>query len=219
MEQNSWLKKIIAPSILSADFSRLGEEIKAIEKAGADWVHIDVMDGHFVPNITIGPVVVAAMRRVTDLTLDVHLMIEEPLRFIPAFIKAGSNMITVHCETIDNASFKKIYSLLRKNGIKIGVSLNPKTSLKRIEPYLDFIDYCLVMSVNPGFGGQEFISTVIPKIERLRRIFAKDIEVDGGVNEKVAPKLIEAGATILVAGSFIFGSNDPKEAIRSLRYG
>jgi len=213
------MKVKIAPSLLSCDFSRVEDEIAKVKAAGADLLHVDVMDGHFVPNITIGPVVVAAMRRVTDLTLDVHLMIEEPLRFIPAFIKAGSNMITVHCETIDNASFKKIYSLLRKNGIKIGVSLNPKTSLKRIEPYLDFIDYCLVMSVNPGFGGQEFISTVIPKIERLRRIFAKDIEVDGGVNEKVAPKLIEAGATILVAGSFIFGSNDPKEAIRSLRYG
>jgi len=213
------MKVKIAPSLLSCDFSRVEDEIAKVKAAGADLLHVDVMDGHFVPNITIGPVVVAAMRRVTDLTLDVHLMIEEPLRFIPAFIKAGSNMITVHCETIDKASFKKIYSLLRKNGIKIGVSLNPKTSLKRIEPYLDFIDYCLVMSVNPGFGGQEFISTVIPKIERLRRIFAKDIEVDGGVNEKVAPKLIEAGATILVAGSFIFGANDPKEAIRSLRYG
>jgi len=212
------MKKIkVAPSLLSADFSCLDREIKKVEAAGADMLHIDIMDGHFVPNITIGPVVIKYIRKVTKLPLDVHLMIEEPQEFIDAFVEAGSNMITMHIETIDAAGFRVQGARLKKKNIKAGISLNPKTPLERIEPVLDAADLVLVMSVEPGFSGQEFIPEVIPKIKELRHIFKGDISVDGGVNDKVARDLIQAGANILAAGSYIFGAKDIRVAIEKIR--
>jgi ribulose-phosphate 3-epimerase len=212
------MKIKIAPSILSADFSCLGKEIKKVESAGADMLHIDVMDGHFVPNITIGPEVVKYIRKVTNLPLDVHLMIENPQKYIDPFVKAGSDMITMHIETIKASSFRLQAARLKSKGIKVGVSLNPDTSLKRVEDVLSFVDFVLVMSVYPGFGGQKFIPSVLPKIKKLRSVFSGDISVDGGVNDKVAHRLIQAGANILAAGSYIFGAPDVKKAIERLRH-
>jgi len=207
----------VAPSILSADFSCLDKEIKRVEDAGADMLHIDVMDGHFVPNITIGPVVVKYIKRHTQLPLDVHLMIENPEEFINSFVAAGSDMITVHIETISSAKLKAQSAKLKKKGIKFGVSLNPATPLSKIKNILNFVDFVLVMSVNPGFSGQEFIPSVLPKIRKLRSIFKGDISVDGGVNGKVASKLIRAGANILASGSYIFGAKDVRSAVERLR--
>jgi len=214
---NAPIKIKIAPSILSADFSQLKYQIKEVELAGADLLHIDVMDGHFVPNITIGPVVIKDIRKITKLPLDVHLMITHPLKFIDAFIQAGADMITVHIETIKKQEIKKLKEKLKIKGIKLGVSLNPATSISKIKDILKFVDFVLVMSVNPGFGGQRFIPAVIPKIKALRLIFKGDISVDGGVNDKVAPKLIKAGVNILAAGSYIFAAKDKVAAIESLR--
>ena len=211
------MKIKIAPSILSADFSCLDKEVKRIEKAGADMIHIDVMDGHFVPNITIGPVVVKHIRKITDLPLDVHLMIEEPQDYIDSFIASGADMITVHIETMPISKLKAQSLKLRAKGIKFGVSLNPATPLSKIKPVLDSADFVLVMSVNPGFGGQKFIPSVLPKIKQLRRVFKGDIAVDGGVNDRLAPKLISAGANILAAGSYIFGAKNYKKAIERLK--
>ncbi len=207
----------VAPSILSADFSCLDREIKKVESAGADLLHIDVMDGHFVPNITIGPVVVKYIRKVTKLPLDVHLMIEAPENFIDDFIKAGSDMLTVHIETMPEKKFKVQSSKLKAKGIKFGVSLNPATPLERIKKVLKYVDFVLVMSVNPGFSGQAFIPAVIPKIRKLRLIFKGDISVDGGVSGKVAASLIRAGATILASGSYIFGAQDARLAMERMR--
>jgi ribulose-phosphate 3-epimerase len=207
----------VAPSILSADFSCLDREIKKIELAGADMIHIDVMDGHFVPNITIGPVVVKYIRKVTKLPLDVHLMIEKPQKFIDAFVAAGSNMITLHIETINTTNFKLQAAHLKKKNIKVGISLNPATPLTKIKELLQYVDFVLVMSVNPGFSGQEFIPSVIPKIKKLRSIFSGDISVDGGVNDKVAPRLIRAGANILASGSYIFCAKNTRLAIEKIR--
>ncbi len=207
----------IAPSILSADFSCLGEEIKAVEKAGADLIHIDIMDGHFVPNLTIGPAVVKDIKRHTRLPLDVHLMIENPGRFIDRFAEAGSDMITIHIETVTASFFKSLARSLKRRGIKTGVSLNPPTPMKKISSLLGVCDFVLVMSVNPGFGGQEFIPEVLPKIKQLRSVFDKDISIDGGINEQNAKLVINAGANILAAGSYIFKSKNYKEAIRRLR--
>ncbi len=211
------MKIRVAPSILSADFSCLGREIKKVESAGADMLHIDVMDGHFVPNITIGPVVVKYIRRITKLPLDVHLMIDNPQDFIDEFVKAGSDMITVHIETISIAELKALSLELRKKKIKLGVSLNPGTPLSKIKGALSFIDFILIMSVNPGFSGQAFIPEVLPKIKELRSIFGGDISVDGGVNDRVAGSIIKAGANILAAGSYIFGAMDVKLAIERIR--
>lgn len=211
------MKIKIAPSILSADFSCLAREIKKVESAGADMLHIDVMDGHFVPNITIGPVVVKYIRRVTKLPLDVHLMIEKPQNFIDDFVRAGSDMITVHIETMSLAQIKKQKSKLSKRNIKLGISLNPSTPLSRIKSVLNFADFVLVMSVNPGFSGQMFIPAVLPKIKQLRSLFDGDISVDGGVNGKVAGRIIKAGANILACGSYIFGAKNSKLAIERLR--
>ncbi len=208
----------IAPSILSADFSCLDREIKKVEAAGADMLHIDIMDGHFVPNITIGPVVVKHIRKATKLPLDVHLMIEEPQRLVDAFVDAGSDMITMHIETIDAAGFRAIGTRLKKKKIKVGVSLNPATPLEKIRPVLDAVDFVLVMSVNPGFSGQKFIPEVIAKIKELRSIYKGDISVDGGVSDKVAKDLIQAGANILAAGSYVFGAQDVKTAIERIRH-
>lgn len=210
----------IAPSILSADFSRLGEELKTVEEAGADWIHVDVMDGHFVPNITIGPVVVEAVKRATKLPLDVHLMIEAPDFYIPHFIKAGADIITVHVETCKH--LQRTIRSIKENKKIAGVVLNPATSLNTLDNILDEVDLVLLMSVNPGFGGQEFIPSTTKKVEKLKRMIddAKlkvDIEVDGGVKPENAGDLIKAGANILVAGSSVFKSKDYKKAIAALK--
>jgi len=207
----------VAPSLLSADFSCLASEIRKVQKAGADLLHVDVMDGHFVPNITIGPVVVKYMRGVTKLPLDVHLMIKNPEKYIDAFVASGSDMITVHIEAIANAKLKTQSAKLRKKGIKFGVSLNPATPLSKIKPILKYVDFVLVMSVNPGFGGQSFIPGALPKIKQLRAIFKGDIAVDGGINDLTAKKVIKAGANVLAAGSYIFKAKDTKKAIERIR--
>jgi ribulose-phosphate 3-epimerase len=207
----------IAPSILSADFSCLDREIKKAERAGADMLHIDVMDGHFVPNITIGPVVVRFMRKVTRLPLDVHLMIQRPQKYIDAFVKAGADLITVHIEAISHSEIKRQSLRLKSKGIKFGVSLNPHTSVGKIKAVLRFIDFVLVMSVNPGFGGQQFMPVAIQKIKQLRKLYLGDIAVDGGINDKNAKEVVRAGANILAAGSYIFGAKDAKKAIERLK--
>jgi ribulose-phosphate 3-epimerase len=211
------MKIKVAPSILSADFSCLDREIMRVARAGADLLHIDVMDGHFVPNITIGPAVVKYIRKVTDLPLDVHLMIENADKYADAFVNAGSDMITVHIEALSLAKIKALNRKLRAKGIKFGISLNPATPLSKIKKVLSLVDFVLVMSVNPGFGGQAFIPTAVPKIKQLRKIFKKDISVDGGINDATAKLVIDAGANILAAGSYIFSAKDAKLAIERIR--
>ena len=210
----------IAPSILSADFSRLGEEIRAIEAGGADYVHVDVMDGHFVPNITIGPLVVEAARKVTNLPLDVHLMIENPDRYIPDFAKAGADILTVHQETVPH--LHRTVQLIRSLGKKAGVSINPATPVAALDLILDDLDLVLVMSVNPGFGGQSFIPSCLGKITALRRMIAErglkvELEVDGGVKTDNIGRIVAAGADVLVAGSAVFGTDDYRETIATLK--
>ncbi|MFO7665557.1 MAG: ribulose-phosphate 3-epimerase [Desulfobacterales bacterium] len=212
--------KLIAPSILSADFSRLGEEIKSVEKAGADWIHVDVMDGHFVPNITMGPLVVEAARRVTSLPIDVHLMIENADRFIPDFAKAGASFISVQVEACTHLN--RTIQLIKELGVKPGIALNPATPLSAIEWVLEHIDFVLIMSVNPGFSGQAFIRNSIDKIKYLSEIIKKKdlstiIEVDGGVNKDTIRDISIAGADVFVAGSAVFGSKNYKETIRILK--
>ena len=209
----------VAASILSADFSCLADEVKRVENAGADLIHVDVMDGHFVPNITIGPLVVRSLRKVTKLPLDVHLMIENPDKYVQGFVEAGSDMITMHIETIDADNFRKISKDLKSKKVLVGVSLNPDTDLEKIKPVLSDVDFVLVMSVFPGFGGQEFIPESVEKIKQLRSIFKGDISVDGGINDKTAKQVIAAGANILAAGSYIFGAKDVKQAIERIRHG
>jgi ribulose-phosphate 3-epimerase len=211
------MKIKVAPSILSADFSKLALELKKVKDAGADLIHVDIMDGHFVPNITIGPVVVKYIRKATRLPLDVHLMIENPARYIGAFVDAGSDMITVHIEVVSLKELREIAKLLRKRGVKLGISLNPETPLARIRKALPLVDSVLVMSVNPGFGGQAFIPSAIGKIRKLRAIFKKDIAVDGGINNVTGRLVRDAGANILAAGSYIFGAKNTRKAINSLR--
>ena len=210
----------IAPSILSADFARLGEEIKDVEKGGADYIHVDVMDGHFVPNITIGPLIVEAIRPITSLTLDVHLMIEQPDRYIPEFAKAGADIITVHVEACPH--LHRTIQLIRSFGIKAGVVLNPHTPVSTIQHVLEDINMVLLMTVNPGFGGQSFIHSVLPKIQEVSRMVRErglqvDIEVDGGVNVETARLCVEAGANVLVAGSAIYNEKDRAQAIQIIR--
>ncbi len=212
--------KLIAPSILSADFAKLGDEIKAVEAAGADWIHADVMDGHFVPNITIGPLIVEAVRRVTELPIDVHLMIENPDNYIAAFAEAGAAYISVQVETCIHLN--RTVQLIKDCGSHAGVVLNPSTTLASLEWILDDVDYVLVMSVNPGFGGQAFIPSSLDKIKALRELIKNRglpslIEVDGGVNEKTIAEIASAGADVLVAGSAIFGSRDYQKTIQSFR--
>jgi ribulose-phosphate 3-epimerase len=209
------LKTIIAPSILSADFSKLGQEVKDVEKGGADWIHVDVMDGHFVPNITIGPLAVKGIRPVTKLPLDVHLMIKEPEKYIESFAKAGSDIITFHSEIEEDP--KEVIKLIRYYKRKVGISIKPKTDVKNIEGLLSMVDMVLVMTVEPGFGGQDFIFDCLKKIEELRKIFKKDIEVDGGINDMTAREVIKAGANVLVAGSYVFSAKDYGAAIDKLR--
>ena len=215
-------KKIkIAPSILSADFSRLGEELRAVEAAGADIIHVDVMDGHFVPNITIGPLVVQACRKVTQLPLDVHLMIDNPELYIADFAKAGSDYITVHVEAATHLH-RLVQSIREHKGVKAGVSLNPATSLETLDFILADIDMVLIMSVNPGFGGQSFIPSALDKIKRLRKMIDDrnlkvEINVDGGVKPGNGKDVAAAGADILVAGSAVFGAKDYAAAIQGIR--
>ena len=210
-------KVLIAPSILSADFSRLEKEVKSVEKAGADLIHVDVMDGHFVPNITIGPVVVSSLAKRTKLPLDVHLMISDPMFFLDDFIAAGSSFITVHCEVCSLKQIIKIKEKLKANKVKLGISLNPGTPVSRIYKYLDFVDMVLVMSVNPGFGGQSFMPVAIPKIKAIRKIYKKNIQVDGGITDETAPLVIESGANMLVSGSYLFKAKNKALAIRKLK--
>ena len=211
----------IAPSILSADFARLGDEIRAVEAAGADIIHVDVMDGHFVPNITIGPLIVEAARRSTKLPLDVHLMITNPELYIADFAKAGADYITVHAETAFHLN-RLIQSIKEHQGVKAAVSLNPATPLTALDYVLSDLDMVLIMSVNPGFGGQAFIPSALDKIARLRKRIDDlglkvEIEVDGGVKPDNAAEVIRAGADILVAGSAVFGAKDYAAAIKGIR--
>ncbi|KAM0947660.1 putative ribulose-phosphate 3-epimerase [Dioscorea sansibarensis] len=213
---------IVSPSILSANFSKLGEQVKAVEAAGCDWIHVDVMDGRFVPNITIGPLVVGSLRPVTDLPLDVHLMIVEPEQRVPDFIKAGADIVSVHCEQSSTIHLHRTLNQIKDLGAKAGVVLNPATPLSAIEYVLDVVDLVLIMSVNPGFGGQSFIESQVKKISDLRRLCVEKgvnpwIEVDGGVTPSNAYKVIEAGANALVAGSAVFGAKDYSEAIRGIK--
>jgi ribulose-phosphate 3-epimerase len=212
--------KLIAPSILSADFSRLGSEIKAVETAGADWIHADVMDGHFVPNITIGPLVVEAVRRVTSLPIDVHLMIENADNYIPAFAAAGASLISVHVEA--GCHLNRSVQLIRECGARPGVVLNPSTPVRALEWIIENVDYVLIMSVNPGFGGQTFIKNSLDKVKRLRKMIQQKklntlIEIDGGVNENTIGEIAAAGADAFVAGSAIFGSANYQVTIDALR--
>jgi ribulose-phosphate 3-epimerase len=211
---------LVSPSLLSADFGRLAEEVRAVEAAGADWVHVDVMDGRFVPNLTLGPVVVQAIKRVATRPLDVHLMMVEPERYIDAFAEAGADLLTVHVETCPH--LHRTLQQIRQAGARPAVVLNPATPLSAVEEVLGEVEMVLLMSVNPGFGGQRFIEGTVEKVRRLRamldaRGLSAEIEVDGGINAETARRVVEAGATVLVAGSYVFGSGDYARAIRSLR--
>lgn len=212
--------KIIAPSILSADFSVLGEEIAAVEAAGADWIHIDVMDGHFVPNITMGPSVVKSLRKMTVLPFDVHLMVENPEQYIQPFAEAGSDRITVHMEALIH--LHQTVSQIKELGLKAGVSLNPATPLSFVESILTDIDLLLIMTVNPGFGGQQFIKTMLSKIRQARELIdrfapAVLLEVDGGVTLTNLPVILKAGADVFVAGASIFGSGNYRDTIGKMK--
>jgi ribulose-phosphate 3-epimerase len=212
--------KLIAPSILSADFSRLGSEIKAVETAGADWIHVDVMDGHFVPNLTMGPLIVEAVKRVTSLPIDVHLMIETPNKYIPAFADAGATLISVHVEA--STHLNRSVQLIRECGARPGVVLNPSTPLQALEWIIENVDYVLIMSVNPGFGGQAFIKSSLDKVRKLRKLIQQRklntlIEIDGGVNEKTIADIAAAGVDAFVAGSAIFGSRNYQATISAFR--
>jgi ribulose-phosphate 3-epimerase len=213
---------LVAPSILSADFARLGEEVAAVEAAGADWIHVDVMDGRFVPNITIGPPVVKALRRVTKLPLDVHLMIVEPERYVEAFAEAGADTITVHVEAA--VHLHRTLAHVRSLGKRAGVTMNPSTPEESIRYVLDVCDQILVMSVNPGFGGQSFLPETLAKVSAIRRMIDErglsiDLEIDGGITKDTAKDAIEAGARVLVAGNAVFGQGDYRTAVAALRGG
>jgi len=213
-------KVLVAPSILSADFGRLAEEVRAVEAAGADLIHVDVMDGRFVPNITLGPVVVKAVRRATALPLDVHLMIVEPEKYIESFAEAGASGLTVHAEACPH--LHRVLQQIRHAGVRPAVVLNPASPLVLIEEVLDQVDRVLLMSVNPGFGGQQFIPSTVDKVRRLRQMLDArglkvEIEVDGGINAETARAVVDAGANVLVAGNAVFGAKDYAQAIHALR--
>jgi ribulose-phosphate 3-epimerase len=212
--------KKIAPSILSADLARLADEVKEVIAAGADWIHVDVMDGHFVPNITIGPVVIKALKKVVSIPLDVHLMIENADQYLDAFIEAGADILTVQVEACTH--LHRTVHAIKERGIRPGVALNPATPLESLAYILPDIDLVMIMTVNPGFGGQEFIPTMLPKIEHLKRIITKqkltvEIEVDGGIKVENIGEVARRGVDIFVAGSGIFGTRDRKETIKKMR--
>ena len=209
----------IAPSILSADFTRLAEDIEAVKKGGANVLHVDVMDGHFVPNITIGLPVVKSLRKATDMTLDCHLMISEPSRYAVEFVKAGADMVSVHVEA--DVHLHRTLTAIQEAGAKSGIAINPGTPLNSLEEALPFADFVLLMSVNPGFGGQKFIQTSIDKLRRLKAIIEErgletKIEIDGGVDQNNIAEIVGAGAQLLVAGSAVFGTGKPTEAVRNM---
>ena len=211
----------IAPSILSADFARLGEQVAAATEAGADYIHVDVMDGHFVPNITLGPAIVKAIRPHTDLPLDVHLMIERPPDYIRQFADAGADILTVHVEACPH--IHRTIQAIKEAGVKAGASVNPGTSISRLDDILSYLDLVLIMTVNPGFGGQAFIESTLEKITAMRKKLDEkrlntELEVDGGINVNIAPKVVKAGADVLVAGAAVFSSDQPiKDAIQKIR--
>jgi len=210
----------IVPSILSADFARLGEEIGRVERGGATMLHLDVMDGHFVPNLTIGPAIVKALRKVSKLTFDCHLMIEQPQLYIERFLDAGADMISIHVEA--EPHLQRALQLIRDGGAKAGIALNPATPAESLSTAIEFCDFVLAMTVNPGFGGQRFIEPVVPKIRHISRMIGErglpvEIEVDGGIDASTAAAVVDAGATILVAGSAVFGQRDRAAAMEAIR--
>ena len=206
----------VAPSVIAADQARLGEEVRRVERAGADLLHIDVMDGHFVPNITIGPDVVKALDRVSSLPLEAHLMISNPQKYIKAFSQAGADYITIHIEAC-KSNAREVISQIKALGRKAGISLNPSTPLSAIKKLLKEVDLVLVMTVNPGFSGQRFMLSVLPKITSLRKIFKGDIAVDGGINQDTARSVVSCGGNILACGSYVFCAKNPRQAIENLK--
>jgi len=211
---------LVAPSLLACDFAHLAEEIQNVEQAGADWLHVDVMDGHFVPNLTIGPMVVDAIRRCSRLPLDVHLMLDHPEQYIRPFIDAGAHYLTVHVEAPGlrtESLLRKTLEEIRRAGTRVGLSLRPRTQAEALKPYLAALDLILVMTVEPGFGGQAFMPEVVPKVRQLRAWFTGDLAVDGGINAESAQRCREAGANVFVAGTYVFRSPSYRAAIQSLR--
>ena len=217
---NAPAKILVSPSLLACDFSRLADEVKKVEAAGADWLHVDVMDGHFVPNLTMGPVIVEAIRNVSRLPLDVHLMLDHPEQYIKQFIDAGSHLLTVHVEAEglrNAAALHKTLGEIRKAGAKVGLSVRPRTIAEALKPFVNEVDLVLVMTVEPGFGGQPFISEVVPKVSQVRAWYPGDLSVDGGITAQTGKLCREAGANILVAGTYVFKASSYHDAINALR--